>query len=148
MKYTIDVQFVNNDAKFTEEAKAAVEDAITNYNSKSLISKNPKQIIEHFYSEDLITMTLVLESQAELPMPSKALRLMSSYLVEDGRLSHCLAHKQLFKMAPRTERILFDDRTEDPWPKLIDAVIRLTYQYRELNDIRSVKKYLEGGKNK
>lgn len=82
MKYSICVQFLNNETKFTGNIKNAISDAIANYNSRSLIAKNPKQIVGHSYSEDEMTLNLVLDSEAELPMPSKVLRLFSSYLVE------------------------------------------------------------------
>lgn len=47
-------------------------------------------------------MEIVLESEAELPKPSKALRLLSSYLVTETDLSRYLSGRQLFKMTTET----------------------------------------------
>lgn len=96
--YIISAQFVNTGAKFDEEAKEAVKEAIINYNTKSLIAKNPKQIIDHSFSNDDMTLVIELESEADLPMPTKALRLLSSYLVQETCLDKNLSGKQLFKM--------------------------------------------------
>ena len=71
--YMISAQFVNTRAKFDDEAKEAVREAVSNYNSKSLIAKNPKRIVDFRFSEDEMTLTVNLESEAKLPMPTKAL---------------------------------------------------------------------------
>lgn len=81
-KYLISAQFVNTNARFDEVAKTAIKEAVSNYNTKSLIAKNPKQIVDYRFSEDEMTLEIELESEADLPMPTKALRLLSSYLVE------------------------------------------------------------------
>ena len=99
-KYLISAQFVNTNARFDEVAKTAIKEAVSNYNTKSLIAKNPKQIVDYRFSED--EMTLELESEADLPMPTKALRLLSSYLVEKTTLEKYLSGKQLFKMTRGT----------------------------------------------
>lgn len=96
--YTISAQFVNTGAKFDDEAREAVKEAIRNYNTKSLIAKNPKQIVDYSFSEDEMTLVIELESDAELPMPTKALRLLSSYLVGETSMDKYLSGKQLFKM--------------------------------------------------
>ena len=96
--YMISAQFVNTRAKFDDEAKEAVREAVSNYNSKSLIAKNHKRIVDFRFSEDEMTLTVNLESEAKLPMPTKALRLLSSYLVEETCLNKYLSGKQLFKM--------------------------------------------------
>ncbi|MBU3209061.1 hypothetical protein KPL28_05340 [Clostridium algidicarnis] len=102
--YTISAQFVNTGAKFDEKAKEAVKEAISNYNTKSLIAKNPKRIVDYSFSADEMTLVIELESEADLPMPTKALRLLSSYLVEETCLDKSLSGKQLFKMiAARAE---------------------------------------------
>ncbi|MBU3228781.1 hypothetical protein [Clostridium algidicarnis] len=95
---------MNTGAKFDEKAKEAVKEAISNYNTKSLIAKNPKQIVDYSFSADEMTLVIELESEADLPMPTKALRLLSSYLVEETCLDKSLSGKQLFKMiAARAE---------------------------------------------
>ncbi|TCT14527.1 hypothetical protein EDC18_1058 [Natranaerovirga pectinivora] len=96
--YTISAQFVNTGAKFDEKAKKAIKEGVTIYNTKSLIAKNPKQIVDYCFSPDDMTLVIQLESQAELPMPTKALRILSSYLVEETCLDKYLSGKQLFKM--------------------------------------------------
>lgn len=96
--YLISVQFVNTSGRFEKVEQEAVKEAISNYNTKSLIAKNPKQITDYRFSDDEMTLMLVLESEADLPMPTKALRLLSSYLVEETCLDKYLSGKQLFKM--------------------------------------------------
>lgn len=100
MKYKILAQFVNSDAKFDSKAQSAVNAGISNYNSKSLIAKNPKNIAGYSFSDDEMTLEIILESDEELPMPSKALRLLSTYLVNKTCIGegNYLAGKQLFKM--------------------------------------------------
>ena len=82
------------------EAKEAVGNAISYYNTKSLIAKNPKQISDYRYAEDSETLEILLQSEEKLPMPSKALRLLSTYLVQKTCIGEngYLAGKQLFKM--------------------------------------------------
>lgn len=100
--YKISAQFVSTGAKFDDEAKDAVKAAISNYNSKSLIAKNPKQIVDYSFSNDGMTLVIILESEANLPMPTKALRLLSSYLVEETCLDKYVSGKQLLKMTTST----------------------------------------------
>ena len=42
--YKMNAQFVNGTSLFDENVKKEVKNAIENYNSKSLIAKNPKQL--------------------------------------------------------------------------------------------------------
>lgn len=100
-KYSISAQFVNTNARFDKVAKTAIEEAVSNYNTKSLIAKNPKQIVDYCFSEDEMTLEIELESEADLPMPTKALRLLSSYFVETTSDKY-LSGKQLFKMTTGT----------------------------------------------
>lgn len=97
-KYKIMIQFAKNDLIFDDAAKADIDNAVRHYNRKSLIARNPKQITDYSFSEDNSTMEVILESEAELPMPSKALRLLSTFLVEQTSLKQCVLNKQLFKM--------------------------------------------------
>ena len=93
-KYKISIQFADPSAPdFDDSIMPVFESAIRNYNTKSLIAKNPKKITEKSIV-DPRTLQLTLES--ELPFPSKALRLFSAYLVEP--FSQYIYGKQLFKM--------------------------------------------------
>lgn len=103
--YKMNAQFVNGTSIFDENVKAKVKSAIDNYNSKSLIAKNPKQIIDYRYSKDGVTLIIELESEAELPMPTKALRILSTYLSECLDKSYLSPNgKQLFKMSVVTDQ--------------------------------------------
>lgn len=95
-KYKISIQFADPSAPdFDDSIMPVFESAIRNYNTKSLIAKNPKKITEKSIV-DPCTLQLTLESDSELPFPSKALRLFSAYLVEP--FSQYIYGKQLFKM--------------------------------------------------
>lgn len=95
-KYKISIQFADPSAPdFDDSIMPVLERAIRNYNTKSLIAKNPKKITEKSIV-DPRTLQLTLESDSELPFPSKALRLFSAYLVEP--FSQYIYGKQLFKM--------------------------------------------------
>lgn len=95
-KYKISIQFADPSAPdFDDSIMPVFESAIRNYNTKSLIAKNPKKIAEKSIV-DPRTLQLTLESDSELPFPSKALRLFSAYLVEP--FSQYIYGKQLFKM--------------------------------------------------
>ncbi len=99
-RYRITVQFANPRVTFDEPAaKEAIEDAVQYYNTRSLLARNKKQILDHQFSEDDTTLTIVLESSEELPMASKALKLLSTYLVQETILKNYLTGKQLFRMA-------------------------------------------------
>lgn len=95
-KYKISIQFADPSAPdFDDSIMPVFESAIRNYNTKSLIAKNPKKITEKSIV-DPRTLQLTLESDSELPFLSKALRLFSAYLVEP--FSQYIYGKQLFKM--------------------------------------------------
>ena len=103
--YKMNAQFVNGTSLFDENVKKEVKNAIENYNSKSLIAKNPKQIVDYSYSNDGVTLFIELESEAELPMPTKALRILSTYLSERLDKSYLSPNgKQLFKMSVVTDQ--------------------------------------------
>ena len=114
--YKMNAQFVNGTSLFDESVRDKVKKAIENYNSKSLIAKNPKQIVDYSYSNDGVTLIIELESEAELPMPTKALRILSTYLSECLDKSYLSPNgKQLFKMSvvfdedDRKDRIVVDE---------------------------------------
>ena len=103
--YKMNAQFVNGTSLFDENVKKEVKNASENYNSKSLIAKNPKQIVDYSYSNDGVTLLIELESEAELPMPTKALRILSTYLSERLDKSYLSPNgKQLFKMSVVTDQ--------------------------------------------
>lgn len=96
-KYKINIQFADPNAPdFEDKIMPVFDNAINNYNTKSLIAKNPKKITKKVIV-DPRTLQLTLESNSELPYPSKALRLFSTYLVET--LSDYVYGRQLFKMS-------------------------------------------------
>ena len=101
-KYKISIQFADPNAPdFDDKIMPVFDNAISNYNTKSLIAKNPKKITEKVIV-DPRTLQLTLESNGELPFPSKALRLFSAYLVNpetEGALNNYIYGKQLFKMS-------------------------------------------------
>lgn len=102
--YLIVVQFANpNPPSFIEPwVYDVIRQAIDFYNQKSLIVANPKRIIDHKII-DKYTLELKLESSSELALPSKALRVFSKFLVDDGTLTPYIYGKALFKMS--TEEI-------------------------------------------
>lgn len=100
-KYSIRIQFANPNAPDFLKIHKVIKNAIDFYNQKSLIASNPKSIIDH-HILDPCTLELVLESEAELPYPGKALQTFSRYLVDpdtDGSLYRFIYSKQLFKMS-------------------------------------------------
>jgi hypothetical protein len=100
--YKIIAQHVKPGVLFEDEYQNLISSTVVPYfNARSLLAKNPKQIINFEFSEDKTTLTIELESQEVLPMPSKALRLFSTYLVSETFVGdgNYLAGKQLFKMA-------------------------------------------------
>jgi hypothetical protein len=111
-KYRINIQFADPNAPdFDDNIMPVFDEAISNYNTKSLIAKNPKKITEKVVV-DPRTLQLTLESNSELPFPSKALRLFSAYLVDPetkGALIKFIYGKQLFKMA--AEEVI-EDKTK------------------------------------
>lgn len=137
-KYLINVQFVSTNAKFEKVEQEAVKEAISNYNTKSLIAKNPKQITDYSFSNDEMTLTLVLESEAYLPMPTKALRLLSSYLVETS-LDKYLSGKQLFKMTTASAAVVSDKNSAD---SILSPISMDIEEFRTLsNDEKLVEIY-------
>lgn len=100
-KYLITAQFVRAGVQFDEAVQEAVKESYKNYNARSLLARNPKQIKSYEYSEDLSTLKIVLQSDEKLPVPSRALRLFSVYLTSETFIGAdgYLAGKQLFKMS-------------------------------------------------
>lgn len=126
-KYLISAQFVNTNARFDEVAKTAIKEAVSNYNTKSLIAKNPKQIVDYRFSYDEMTLEIELESEADLPMPTKALRLFSSYLVEKTSLDKYLSGKQLFKMTTGTvSKEIYSKEAEKQSDKTDSKIMEIT----------------------
>lgn len=109
-KYVVSIQFVNPNVYFDEEAKNAVNKAVSFYNTRSLLARNPKQITSFKFAADDYTLQVEFTSEEVLPTPSKALRLLSSCLV-DTLDSRYLSGKQLFKM---TTEIISNAQEEEP----------------------------------
>ena len=108
-KYKINIQFADPNAPdFEDKIMPVFDNAINNYNTKSLIAKNPKKITKKVIV-DPRTLQLTLESNSELPYPSKALRLFSTYLVDDGAFNDFIYGRQLLKMS--SEEILGGSET-------------------------------------
>ncbi len=78
-KYKICVQFVNPMARFNDVEKKAVEEGVTNYNTRSLIAKNSKQISVFSFSDDGMTLNIALQSEANLP-PNRKCRVFLNVL--------------------------------------------------------------------
>lgn len=99
--YRICIQFADPAApNFDDDIMPVFDRALDYYNTKSLIAKNPKKIVDKAVI-DSRTLQLMLQSEIELPYPSKALRLFSRYLVDpetEGALNQYIYGKQLFKM--------------------------------------------------
>lgn len=112
-KYKINIQFADPNAPdFDDKIMPVIDHAISNYNTKSLIAKNPKKITKKVIV-DPRTIQLTLESDSVLPFPSKALRLFSAYLVDphtEGAFTGYIYGKQLFKMT--SEEIIGDTETK------------------------------------
>lgn len=114
MYYKISIQFAIADAPDFEQVMPVIDRAIAHYNSRSLIAKNPKQIVEKRLL-DPHTLQILLQSEAGLPHPSKALRLFSGYLVDpntEGHLNRYISGKQLFKM--QAEEFLTNEGLASP----------------------------------
>ena len=118
MKYEIMLQFANPEVKFDEKVRQAIKAAIETYNSKGLIARNPKSIVQHSFSEDLRTMKVILESENVLPTPHRALRFFSTILVKEPFIEPYLAGKQLFK----TRAVEFIDDDELSTADTVDGV--------------------------
>ena len=97
-KYRLLLQFANPNAPpfDTPQIMQLLDSAIAYYNTKSLTARNPKHI-ELVKILNSKTLCLILESHCELPYAGKALKLFSSYLVENG-LSSYVSGKKLFKI--------------------------------------------------
>ncbi len=100
--YIIAVQFADSRASFDRVAQTEVKKAIDNYNKRSLIARNKKEITGYSYPNDL-TLEVDLSSEAKLDNPTRALRLLSEYLVKQTTLGDYVSGKQLFKMAVKEE---------------------------------------------
>ncbi|MEK4105557.1 hypothetical protein NST28_15865 [Paenibacillus sp. FSL R10-2791] len=157
--YSITIQFAKADApKFTDILEL-IDNAVEVYNVKSLMAANPKQIVEKKLRDDM-TLEVILESTQKLQesMASKALRVFSSYLIDDeteNNLSSFITGKRLFKMMPsklegyvpnnekekivktsKAEKIIFEmnEPTDDDFEELgIDE--KLNRIYRKLVDM-------------
>lgn len=150
--YSITIQFAKADApKFTEITKL-INDAIEVYNAKSLMAANPKQIVEKNIKDNM-TLEVILESTQELQesMASKALRVFSSYLIDEGvenNLSSYITGKRLFKMIPsKLETYVENQREEDIRSRgnrdiCIEQTTRLNEELKDFKCLGSVDEML------
>lgn len=97
-KYDISIQF-KKIAKYDGKAKEKIPQAVGYYNGVSKMARNPKQIEEFHFSDDDMTLYVRLNSEEELPMPSKALRMFSVYLANECGFDRYLSGNNLFKMS-------------------------------------------------
>lgn len=100
-RYLVIIQFAKAGVKFDEQVQRAIDESVANYNARSLFARNPKQILEYEFSKNLSTMKVILQSDERLPVPARALRLFSVYLLNETFVGNggYLAGKQLFKMS-------------------------------------------------
>ena len=99
--YKISIQFADPSAPdFDDATMTVINRAISYYNEKSRMARNPKQITKTMVI-DKRTLEIILESDSELPYPGKALRLFSLFLIDseiDGAFSRFVYGKNLLKM--------------------------------------------------
>lgn len=160
-KYVILAQHVKPGVEFDEPyQKLLKEKVIPYFNSRSLMAKNPKEITSYSFSEDKLTLKILLESQEELPMPSKALRILSTYLVNETMIGegNYLAGKALFKMSSEEYK---EESLNKPADKALDSsnngmsaanidclelvekVVARTAELLRKGDLETVSKYIE-----
>ena len=99
--YKISIQFADPSAPdFDDATMTVINRAISYYNEKSRMARNPKQITKAMVI-DKRTLEIILESDSELPYPGKALRIFSLFLIDseiDGSFSQFVYGKNLLKM--------------------------------------------------
>ena len=100
-RYLVIIQFAKAGVKSDEQVQRAIDESVANYNARSLFARNPKQILEYEFSKNLSTMKVILQSDERLPVPARALRLFSVYLLNETFVGNggYLTGKQLFKMS-------------------------------------------------
>lgn len=110
-KYEIKAQFLKAGASFVDEqVQKAVEEGVEYYNATSLLAKNKKQILNYYFQDNLKTLCIELKSDNELPTPSRALKVLSTYLVKCDCLNDYISNKQLLKMG---SNIVTDNSAEN-----------------------------------
>lgn len=147
--YSIKVQFADPDGPEFPQINEVIQKAIRYYNQKSLIASNPKAIILHRIL-DPYTLELVLESEAVLPYPGKALQTFSRYLVDpdtEGTLNKYIYSKQLFKMVceeiSEQSAIKSDEVSNEEVATLRIRAISLILNASEVNLVKIIKKLEE-----
>lgn len=142
--YKIAIQFAVANAPAFDQIMPVLKQSKDHYNSRSLIAKNPKKIIDMTCSDDAKTLWVVLQSEAELPYPGKALRLFSGYLVDpniEGNLSAYISGRQLFKMSAssyetESEGKQKDDTTDSLRIRAISLLLNATSS--QLNQVLDI----------
>jgi hypothetical protein len=141
--YRILVQFAKSSATFIPQVKEAVSEAVTYFNSRSAIARNPKRIKAYSYLDDDQTLLIELESSEALPTPSKGLRLLSTYLVQSTFLGdQFLAGKQLFKMALLTDKTDVEIQKIDG-AELIAKVVSRAYALLKTGKTEEIIQFLK-----
>lgn len=114
--YSILVQFAKPDAPPMAEHMEVIKKGVDYYNQRSRMALNPKEI-SSCTLKDPRTLEIILASTNQLQeaTASKALRLLSQYLVSETtphNLSRFVSNKRLFKMSssflsadPRTKAV-------------------------------------------
>ncbi|MFD1957794.1 MULTISPECIES: hypothetical protein [Paenibacillaceae] len=126
------------DLRQDEYLKAIEIDGPEYYNSVSKRSKNPKAITECVVdnSSGVSEIKIVLESEAILNTPNRALKVYSSYLA-NGPLSDLVRHNSLFRgSAEEVETNSHEEELSDEalLTMLIRCVLRKSKEDRELLD--------------
>lgn len=101
--YSILVQFAKPDAPPMAEHMEVIKNGVDYYNQRSRMALNPKEITSCTL-KDPRTLEIILASTNQLQeaTASKALRLLSQYLVSETlphNLSRLVSNKRLFKMS-------------------------------------------------
>ena len=118
--YSIDIQFATPDAPdIDKDVFNDFEKAIQAFNISSRVAKNKKAVIR-YRLKDPKTLNLILSSSVELPMPSRALRLITVNMLEKEKYSSLVYGKALFKSSSKV--IQNPEKTTEAIPDSISAL--------------------------
>lgn len=100
--YRFSIQFVSSKAPSFSQIDSLIGKAVKEFNKKSLIARNRKQIVGIEVIDDT-TLILILESSIELAIEhcAKSLRVFSTELINDPTMSSYIVGGKLFKMRPK-----------------------------------------------
>ena len=95
--YSIKLQLANVKANVAlKDFEGEIHRAAEYYNMVSLAARNPKQILSVEVVDDR-TIEVSLQSDAELPCPSKGLRIFTQYLADLEAFKSLVTRNTLFK---------------------------------------------------